>query len=575
MPYKYSQGSSYIMILRFFYIFLAVICISPILPGILGALISSFNYIPAIGLSTPSLDGYRLVFEWNGTLNAIILTLTSTFVSTTISCVITFAILQSTWQHSTWKKIEPLLSPLLAMPHVAFAIGFAFLFSPTGIMARILDLFTTYKLPNIINDSMNIGLILVLIIKEVPFLLLMSIAIMQQLQVEKTMTVAASLGYNRHQIWWKSIFPQWIKKARFPILAIISYCVSVVDVSLIMGSTTPSTFAVLVWQWFSDPDIQLQPRAAAGAIVLFLLCLLLIGVHRFIEWLITQRYRHWQISGRMGFRFPGFSFFIITCGAIVSSLPIMILWSFAQRWRFPDLLPTQFTLRFWQSEWDSLLPVIYDSLIIAILSSSIALIFALVGHEYKLKYRFRIPSILMVLPILIPQISLLFGIQVSALYFSSHHYWLWIIWAHVFFVFPYVFLSLDGPWRTFDQRLTQTSLSLGKSPLQCWIKIKLPLLLPTILYAWAIGISVSLAQYLPTQMLGAGRVMTLTTQAVALSSGFDRRIMALYGLWQALLPFVFFAFIIFISRYYSSIISTKKKIINNEPINNKSQHCYS
>ncbi|RYU52278.1 thiamine ABC transporter permease [Aliivibrio finisterrensis] len=566
------------MILPIFYIFLVIVCILPIAPGVLGVLSASLSYMPSIGLSTFSLDGYLSALEWSGVSHSIFLTLTSAFVSTFVSCIVAFAILQATWQQPVWKKVEPLLSPLLAMPHVAFAIGFAFLFSPTGMIARLLNPFWVFEFPVIINDAANIGLILVLIIKEVPFLLLMSIPIMQQLQVDKSERVAASLGYQRHQIWWKCIFPQWLRKARFPILAVIAYSVSVVDVSLILGSTNPPTFAVLVWQWFSDPDIQLQPRAAAGAMILLLLCLLLIGLHRFLEWGITQHCRHWQISGRVGIRLPGLSLFVSLSGIVALSLPIMMLWSASQRWRFPNLLPTQFTLRFWESEWTTLFPVIADSIIIAVISSSLALIFALLGHEYKLKYRWHIPSILIAVPMLIPQLSLLFGIQVSALYFSSDSYWLWVIWAHVFFAFPYVFLALDGPWRSFDQRLTQTGLSLGKSPLQCWIKIKLPLLLPAILYAWAVGISVSLAQYLPTQMLGAGRIMTLTTEAVALSSGFDRRITALYGLWQALLPFVFFSLALFIGRHYSRrshLNSTTRKVMSNESINNKSQHTHS
>ncbi|PQJ92669.1 thiamine ABC transporter permease [Aliivibrio sifiae] len=566
------------MILPFFYILLIMVCILPILPGMIGVLSASLSYMPPIGLHTLSLNGYISVFEWSGIWHSISLTISSAFISTLISCLITFIILQSTWQLPIWKKIEPLLSPLLAMPHVAFAIGFAFLFSPTGIVARLLTPLGAFDFPIIINDAINIGLVLVLIIKEVPFLLLMSIPIMQQLNVDKTTKVAASLGYKRHQIWWKCIFPQWLKKIRFPLLAVIAYSVSVVDVSLIIGSTNPPTFAVLVWQWFSEPDIQLQPRAGAGAIILLVLCFLLIALHRFLEWGVTTHCRHWQISGRIGLRLPGLALFTTVASIVTLSLPVMILWSIAQRWRFPDLLPSTFTFRFWKNEWVNLLPVITDSIIIAMASATTALAFALLGHEFKIKYRWHIPSLLIAIPMLVPQLSLLFGLQVSALYFSSDSYWFWVVWAHVFFAFPYVFLALDGPWRSFDQRLTQTGLSLGKSPWHCWIKIKLPLLLPAILYAWAIGVSVSLAQYLPTQMLGAGRIMTLTTEAVALSSGFDRRITALYGLWQALLPFIFFSLAIFIGRFYSyrsHLNLTTRKVTGNEPINKKSQHSHS
>ncbi|WP_199899785.1 hypothetical protein [Shewanella marina] len=73
-------------------------------------------------------------------------------------------------------------------------------------------------------------------------------------------------------------------------------------------------------------------------------------------------------------------------------------------------------------------------------------------------------------------------------------------------------------------------------------------------FAFAMGCSVSLAQYLPTQMLGAGRITTLTTEAVTLASGQDRRVSAIYGLLQGLLPFALFAFAMIMakSRYSSS-----------------------
>ncbi|MCV5663386.1 ABC transporter permease, partial [Escherichia coli] len=67
-------------------------------------------------------------------------------------------------------------------------------------------------------------------------------------------------------------------------LAVLAYSLSVVDVALIIGPTNPPTFAVLVWQWFNDPDLSLLPRAAAGAVMLFAIASLLIGFARLMEW---------------------------------------------------------------------------------------------------------------------------------------------------------------------------------------------------------------------------------------------------------------------------------------------------
>lgn len=229
-------------------------------------------------------------------------------------------------------------------------------------------------------------------------------------------------------------------------------------------------------------------------------------------------------------------------------IPLLAVWTFAQRWRFPDLFPSQFSLRFWQFEWQNMLPTLSNSIMLAVIVATITLMLGLIAHEFKLKQRWHLPDYAIALPMLIPQLSMLFGIQVMALYISASHFSLWVTWAHIFFAFPFVYLALDGPWKSYDNHYTQAALSLGKSPLHVFVRIKVRLLLPAILYAWAVGASVSLAQYLPTLMLGGGRLATITTEAVALSSGFDRRVTAIYALWQAFLPLVFFSAALFISR---------------------------
>ncbi|MDD9155290.1 thiamine ABC transporter permease [Aliivibrio sp. S4TY2] len=542
--------------LRVLYILIIVICILPTLPGLLGVALSAFGYIPPLGMHNFSLSGFAMVFDWQGVWRSISLTVYSAIASSYLACLISFSILQATWGTRLWRKIELSLSPLLAMPHIAFAIGFAFLFAPTGMGIRALHSLFGYD-PGmqgvndavlLIKDPHALGLIIMLALKEVPFLLLMSISILAQLKVTQIEKVSASLGYSKNQMWWKCILPQWFAKLRFPMLAVIAYSLSVVDVALIIGPTNPPTFAVLVWQWFSDPDLTLLPRAAAGAVILFAIASLLIAFARLVEWTLTKGIKCWQFSGRYGISLPGKSLFITLISLTILMVPLIIMWSFAQRWRFPDLLPSRYSNHFWQLEWGSIVSTINQSLIIAVVTATITLVLALLAHEYRIKYKWQIPGYVIAIPMLIPQLSILFGLQVVTLYLSSDSYLLWVCWAHVFFAFPFVYLALDGPWRSFDTRLTRAALSLGKSPLQAWLKVKMPILLPAIVFAWAVGVSVSLAQYLPTLMLGAGRINTITTEAVALSSGFDRRVTAIYAIWQALLPLIFFSIAIIFSR---------------------------
>lgn len=69
------------------------------------------------------------------------------------------------------------------------------------------------------------------------------------------------------------------------------------------------------------------------------------------------------------------------------------------------------------------------------------------------------------------------------------------------------------------------------------------------LIAFAVGFSVSIAQYMPTLWLGAGRFPTLTTEAVALSSGGSNGILAARALWQLLLPLIIFALTALVAKW--------------------------
>ncbi|PMH46694.1 thiamine ABC transporter permease [Vibrio sp. 10N.286.49.B3] len=568
--------------LRLGYLLVIIVCITPTIPGLLGVLASAFSYAPVLGLNQPSVAAFWQVFTWSGVEKSILISLFSALGSTYLACLMTFAILQSCWHRRQWRWIENSLAPLLAMPHVAFAIGFTFLFSSTGIIARLLATFIDHNHPIfnqagadlVVNDPYALGLTLVLAMKEVPFLLLMSIPILQQLNIDKTRQVCASLGYSTSQMWWKCLLPQWLNKIRFPLFAVIAYGVSVVDLSLIVGPTNPPSFAVLVWQWFNEPNLSLLPRAAAGAIILLGLASLLLLTIVLIELAIKYYLGRWFYAGRSGVNLPGRSLFTIIASIILAIIPLMLIWSIAQRWRFPDVLPSQYSAKFWIFEWTNILPTISDSLILALISGFCALLLAMISHEYRLRYQLKLPVYIIALPILVPQLSILFGLQAMTFYLSSEHYIFWVYWAHIFFAFPFVYLTLEGPWQSFNDNYIKAALSLGKSPLQAFLTIKAPLLLPAIFYAWAIGISVSLAQYLPTLMLGAGRIATITTEAVALSSGFDRRITAIYALWQAFLPVFFFALALCLSRWQRRIPcqSNTKNTRQHELLSQQSHH---
>ena len=79
-------------------------------------------------------------------------------------------------------------------------------------------------------------------------------------------------------------------------------------------------------------------------------------------------------------------------------------------------------------------------------------------------------------------------------------------------------------------------------------RIKWPLLKAALAGAFAVAFAVSVAQYLPTLYIGAGRYSTVTTEAVTLASGGQRSLAAAYAWLQWLLPALMFALAAWLGR---------------------------
>ena len=90
--------------------------------------------------------------------------------------------------------------------------------------------------------------------------------------------------------------------------------------------------------------------------------------------------------------------------------------------------------------------------------------------------------------------------------------------------------------------------TLGWRRVKIFLLLKCPLLVRPALLAFAIGFSVSMAQYMPTLWLGAGRFATLTTETVALSSGGSIPVLANRGLGLLLVTGTVFGLAALISR---------------------------
>ena len=529
----------------------------PILAGLAGTVIPAFGVQNGNGLTA-----FRALADWPGLSRAVQLSVITGGISTILSLAITLLIVASLLGTRPFGVIRHILSPLLAVPHAAAALGLAFLIAPSGWIARALSPWATgWATPPdllILNDPGGWTLILGLVAKEVPFLLLMTLAALPQTDAARRMTIAASLGYGRVWGFTLTVLPALYRQLRLPVFAVLTYAMTCVDMAAILGPTLPPTLSVQITHWMMDPGLRQRGTAAAGAVVQ-----LLVVLGALIAWhgaekltkaaLIMAAEKGWRLGFADGpMRGLAIGLGGVLAGVLFAGLAGLALWSLAGLWPFPDAIPSQISLKTWARAAPDLYTTGAVTLTIAALATATSLIIVLACLEAEHRHDLH-PKAgalwLLYLPLLVPQIAFLPGLQMLALRLGTSGLALWAVAAtHAVFVLPYVFLSVAPGYRGWDARAALIGAALGASPARVFWRLRLPMLLPAVLTAAALGMAVSIAQYLPTLLIGGGRIETLTTQAVALSSGGNRRIIGAYGLLQMLLPAAGFALAIGLPR---------------------------
>ena len=530
-----------------------LVLLAPVAAGLVGTVLPAFGYLPALGGDAFGLAPWRALLAFPGIRESVRLSVVTGFGVTALSFAVVILFVAGWHGTRSFSRIQRLLSPLLSIPHVTVAFGFAFLLAPSGWLFRLTSPWLTgFERPPdliIVQDPDGLALIAGLALKEIPFLFLMTLAAIGQVDAARMRTMARTLGYGTTTAWLKGVFPLVYRQIRLPVFAVLAFSASVVDVAIVLAPSTPPPLAVQLLRWFNDPELSMRFVASAGAVLQLAVVLAV-----FLLWWAGERAvaclgRVWIRRGHRGVRdatvrLGSAGALTLSFVAAFAGLLGMAIWSIAGRWRFPDALPSRFSVEPWLDNAPRLADAVQNTATVGVAAALTGLVLAVGCLEHEARFGRRATNralFLLYIPLLVPQIAFLFGGQVLLVMTGLDGAWVAVTWAHLVFVLPYVFLSLADPYRAWDDRYARTARCLGASPLRVFCRVKLPMLLRPVLVATAVGFAVSVGQYLPTLFAGAGRIDTLATEAVALASGADRRAIGVYALAQMLLPFLAFA----------------------------------
>jgi len=529
------------------------ILLGPLAFGMAGTALPALGYLPELGGERFTTAHFSALGEVPGIMRSAALSILIGLVTTLVSLGAVAAFVASDLGTPGFARMRRMISPLLSVPHAAAAFGLAFLIAPSGMLMRLVSPWLTGldRPPDllIVNDPMALSMMAGLIVKEIPFLFLVTLAALPQTRHVETMRLGRSLGYGRIASFTILLWPPLYRQIRLAVFAVVAYASSVVDVALILGPHLPPTLPVRLIDWMNDPDLETRFLASAGAVlqlgVTLTALVAWIGLERIGALLVCssrQAGRRWRRD--IVLRTAARSVMIASAVIVFGGIAVLALWSVSGLWQFPDALPANFSLRSWMQALPRMSGPLATTLAVAGLSTLIALTLTILclEREYETgRGRGGGALLLIYLPLIVPQISFMFGLQVLSIWLGVDASFSALVLAHLVFVLPYVFLSLSDPWRAHDRRHDLIAAGLGMSRTRTLIRIRLPMLTRAILTAAAVGFSVSVGQYLPTVLIGAGRLTTVTTEAVALAAGGNRRVIGVYAFMQTLLPFLAFS----------------------------------
>ena len=567
---------------------LLLLCI-PVLAGLVGGIFPALGYFPAIGANAFSTQVFAALFDLPDIWQMMWLSLFTGVGSTLLAVIAAFCILATFYQSSLLGKIQGVLSPFLVFPHAAAAISLLFVVSPSGIFAATTTRLNAYfshafttpfvneisemALPaandgTLLYDGLGLSILIALSLKELPFILLMTLSVMSQPLVKKKLTgyvkVGTALGYSPTASFFKLVLPTIFSQIKLPLLAVLVFATSNVEIPLILGPNNPSTLAVAIMHWFNHIDLSMRLLASSAAVVQVAVSAVAVVLFLGIERLVAYTGKCSLSGGNRYFadtalRACGFTVMAVYIILICTVVYTVVVYSFAKQWHFPLLLPEGLTLLHWNTATSALTTPLINTLLLGVLVSTTSLVLVLFTLESEqLKPARAVAenafSVSLFLPLLVPGVAFLYGLVWFQQLVFQNAVWFHTYVAHMVYVVPYVFLSMAVAYRKFDNRYAMVAQSLGKTPWQVFYHVKLPSLFSAIMVAWALGLAISFSQYLPTLLASGGTLPTVTTEAVASVSGSSTRLTAVYVIIQAVMPLIGFMI-----AWYMPAVATRRR----------------
>ncbi len=217
---------------------------------------------------------------------------------------------------------------------------------------------------------------------------------------------------------------------------------------------------------------------------------------------------------------PGLrAFWVISgiCLALLMILPLVPLavWSVADGWRFPAILPQVWSADAWRytlSPASGVLASLWSTTLIALSATALSALIGIPAGRALGLHRFRgkaAVELVILAPLVVPAIAVALGLHAVFLRLGLTGTTIGVVLVHLIPALPYMTLVMAAVFANHDTAYEDQARSLGAGRLAIFRLVTLPAVLPGILAGAAFTFLVSWSQYALTLLIGSGKVVTL------------------------------------------------------------------
>jgi putative spermidine/putrescine transport system permease protein len=234
--------------------------------------IQSLGYLPSAGMTDYTLKHFSNVIADPDFLKNLGLTVYISSVSTVVAATLgVMAALVMTGYRPTRRLVDFVFQIPLTVPHLVVATAVIFLLAPSGLVSRALEAIGLIdgpaQFPLMINDAWGVGIIITYVWKEVPFITLMILAVLNNRGTE-LLEAARTLHANRWQRFRYVVLPIIFPSLGAACLIVFAYTFGAFEVPYLLGQTYPMTMPVWAYRNFSDIDLMARPEGIATGLII-------------------------------------------------------------------------------------------------------------------------------------------------------------------------------------------------------------------------------------------------------------------------------------------------------------------